>query len=386
MSDSERWRPNSRSPRRNRSRSHSRDRRDHQSRNRSRSRSRGRETYRKTSPPRSHRRRRSPSPRDEPPPVGSIHKVRDASVRPFGAFVDLPGCNRQGLVHSSQIAEEVRFGRDDDDEMKVKALEFYCPRGEFVWIKILDVRHDGRNLKIGCSMRAVDQRDGTDVDPGNLLAAGNGGVPGGGGPLGGRLSDDIPELYSVHSAVVHSAVPFGVFVQMDGYRKYGLVHFSQISDHLGFTGGDNDAERVAAISDIVPQGERVWVKVVDVTSDERGPKVGCSIKFVSQRDGTDLDPGNVKYKPRGEGGGAPGGGGFRGQRVIGAEAGEVRGQEIVDWGYLKADVVRYGGDSTKQYEILGDDEDVGDERGRGGPSEQDGRGAVPGAVTGLVSR
>lgn len=32
----------------------------------------------------------------------------------------------------------------------------------------------------------------------------------------------------------------------------------------------------------------------------RGPKVGCSIKLVDQRHGTDLDPHNVKWQPRGE--------------------------------------------------------------------------------------
>ncbi len=91
----------------------------------------------------------------------------------------------------------------------------------------------------------------------------------------------------------------------------------------------------------------VFVKVVDITADERGPKVGsclinglahvcgctitktaglagtqhcvltislpscplatlqigCSIKNVSQSDGTDLDPANTKYRPRGDGGG-----------------------------------------------------------------------------------
>lgn len=294
--------------------------------------------------------------------MGAILQARVVSLRPFGAFIELPGCQRQGLVHSSQVAEELRFGRDEDDEMKVKALEFYCPRGETVWVKVLDVRHDGRDVKIGCSMRAVDQHDGTDLDPGNLLAAPGGG--GGGGPGGGgRLSDAVPEIGTVHSAVVQSIRPFGAFVQMDGYRKYGLVHFTQISDHLSFSSGDSDAEKIVGISEVVAQGERVWVKVVDVTQDERGPKVGCSIKLVSQRDGTDLDPENVKYKPRGEGGGGgPGGGGFRGQMPIGAAAGEVRG-DALDWGHLKADVVTYG--STKQYDILAaeEDDDVGGVRG-----------------------
>lgn len=54
------------------------------------------------------------------------------------------------------------------------------------------------------------------------------------------------------------------------------------------------------------------MQVVEVTDDggERGPKVACSIKLVDQREGTDLDPHNVKWQPRGEGG--PGGHGARG--------------------------------------------------------------------------
>jgi hypothetical protein len=31
-----------------------------------------------------------------------------------------------------QISDEIRFGRDDDDETKIKALEFFLPRGEKV--------------------------------------------------------------------------------------------------------------------------------------------------------------------------------------------------------------------------------------------------------------
>ncbi len=44
------------------------------------------------------------------------------------------------------------------------------------------------------------------------------------------------------------------------------------------------------------------VQIVDV-SEEPGQKmkVACSIKLVDQREGTDLDPTNTKYQPRGEG-------------------------------------------------------------------------------------
>jgi hypothetical protein len=55
-----------------------------------------------------------------------------------------------------------------------------------------------------------------------------------------------------------------------------------------------------------------------VTDDggERGPKVACSIKLVDQREGTDLDPHNVKWQPRGEGG--PGGYGSKGPAQVAA--------------------------------------------------------------------
>ena len=130
----------------------------------------------------------------------------------------------------------------------------------------------------------------------------------------------------------------------------------------------------------------VWVKVVEVDAGgERGPRIGCSIKLVSQSDGTDMDPANSRYRPRGEGG-APGGGGgqvceggggvgsargccaggLRGSSIhpllllhtltpppphthtrsplqaqppIGARVAEAKGGEV-DWGYLKADVVQ----------------------------------------------
>ena len=54
----------------------------------------------------------------------------------------------------------------------------------------------------------------------------------------------------------------------------------------------------------------MWVKVVEVRTDDPGapPKIGCSIKLVNQKEGNDLDPHGLKYRPRGEGGGGGGGG------------------------------------------------------------------------------
>ena len=56
----------------------------------------------------------------------------------------------------------------------------------------------------------------------------------------------------------------------------------------------------------------------------RGPRIGCSIKMVSQRDGQDLDPEMTNYFAKGEGGG---GGGPRRGAPVGAlwlSSGKVR--------------------------------------------------------------
>lgn len=74
----------------------------------------------------------------------------------------------------------------------------------------------------------MDQEDGTDLDPSNTLA---GGARGAGGPPGGfrgPVSDAPPELGSIQRASIRSFKPYGVFVQMEGFRCNALVHLSQV--------------------------------------------------------------------------------------------------------------------------------------------------------------
>ena len=77
-------------------------------------------------------------------------------------------------------------------------------------------------------LQAVDQEEGTDLDPSNTQA---GGGKGGGGPPGGfrgPVSDSPPEIGSIQRASVRSIKPYGVFVQMEGFRSNALVHLSQV--------------------------------------------------------------------------------------------------------------------------------------------------------------
>ena len=54
------------------------------------------------------------------------------NVRPFGVFVEMEGYRRHGLVHNSQVSEDIAFSREDEDEAKVKAMEFFAPVGSQV--------------------------------------------------------------------------------------------------------------------------------------------------------------------------------------------------------------------------------------------------------------
>jgi len=78
------------------------------------------------------------------------------------------------------------------------------------------------------------------------------------------MRDEPPEEGSVHKATVKRIEAYGVFVQLDGFRKHGLVHSSQVSNYLSFTRDDTDEEKKAELAGIVAVGDVVWVKVVEV--------------------------------------------------------------------------------------------------------------------------
>ncbi|KAJ7289970.1 hypothetical protein O6H91_Y301400 [Diphasiastrum complanatum] len=112
-----------------------------------------------------------------------------------------------------------------------------------------------------------------------------------------RGQSALPDLYSIQKGKVRSIRPYGVFVNLYNYRSNGLVHLSQISNHEITKKDDSDELKVQAISSVVEEGDEVWVKVISVKHEEDGSvKVGCSLKYVSQSDGRDLDPNNVQHE------------------------------------------------------------------------------------------
>jgi len=154
------------------------------------------------------------------PEAGSTMRARVVSVKPFGAFVHLPGYRSQGLVHISQLAAR-----------RVESVEEVAKLEDEVWVSVLSVEGEGRAARVSCSMRRVDQQTGEEIE--DERAGGGGGGGGGGGREYKRQrggSDAMPEQFSVHKGVVEKLESFGAFISLPGLRKNGLLHISQLSN------------------------------------------------------------------------------------------------------------------------------------------------------------
>ena len=82
-----------------------------------------------------------------------------------------------------------------------------------------------------------------------------------------------PEVGEIYEGTVVKTADFGAFVNFFGPRD-GLVHISQLAN-----------DRVAKTSDVVKEGDKVWVKLMGF--DERG-KVRLSMKVVDQETGKEI--------------------------------------------------------------------------------------------------
>jgi len=85
---------------------------------------------------------------------------------------------------------------------------------------------------------------------------------------------DEPEVGVIYQGTVVKTADFGAFVNFFGPRD-GLVHISQLA-----------AERVGKTTDVVKEGDKVWVKLLGF--DDRG-KVRLSMKVVNQETGEEVD-------------------------------------------------------------------------------------------------
>lgn len=76
-------------------------------------------------------------------------------------------------------------------------------------------------------------------------------------------------------ASVRAAKAFGLFVELQGHRRQGLVHSTAISTDVSFSKDDDEASRAKALDFLYPPGTDVWIKVIKV--DEAQQKFGCSM-------------------------------------------------------------------------------------------------------------
>jgi polyribonucleotide nucleotidyltransferase len=84
---------------------------------------------------------------------------------------------------------------------------------------------------------------------------------------------DEAEIGAIYQGTVVKTADFGAFVNFFG-AKDGLVHISQLA-----------SERVAKTTDVVKEGDKVWVKLLGF--DERG-KVRLSMKVIDQETGKEI--------------------------------------------------------------------------------------------------
>lgn len=178
---------------------------------------------------------------------GTVRKIMD-----FGAFVDVGGVD--GLIHISDISHErINHG--------AKNIARHVTEGNKITVQILKLDWDAGRISLGLKQMQADPFE----------AAASEVVE------GAELTGKVTKI-----------LEFGCFVEVAPGIE-GLVHISEL-----------DYRRVAAVGDVVQEGEVVQVKVLKVDPDSR--KISLSIKA-------------TKEPPAGQGGGGGRGrGGGRGGR------------------------------------------------------------------------
>ncbi|KPP59908.1 hypothetical protein Z043_122128 [Scleropages formosus] len=105
-----------------------------------------------------HRRGREQVTMDELPELYSVLRGEVASVTAYGAFVKIPGCRKQGLVHKSEMSS-----------CRVENPSEIVDVGEQVWVKVIGREIQDDKVKLSFSMKVVNQGTGKDLDPNNVI-------------------------------------------------------------------------------------------------------------------------------------------------------------------------------------------------------------------------
>eukprot|EP00798_Chlamydomonas_sp_ICE-L_P020709 gene20709-27518_t len=326
---------------------------------------------------------------DAPPPIGSIHQGTVHTIKPFGLFLSVDGYRRQVLVHHSQVDEGVRFEREDDDETKVKALDFLFPKGASVYVKVTEVNEDGNRpgeMRVSGSMRVVAQEDGKDLDPTGSMANSRKACAFASLQRLVRLHlciGFIPTAPRRHPApaaaraaasgpAAGTAAPAQRTPSRSPTQRHSRTSAAEAAPSAAPAHPQPDAAQSSPRSTPPqPQAHPQPQPAPDETQHPDTPQKPSDISHSPSRaetSGEDLDPSGLRYKPRGEGGGP----GFGGQAALGSNAGEVRGGKI-DWGHLAGDRKQNVGDHSGKYDIIDDNSP----HRRNAPSSQGGMALPP---------
>ncbi|XP_075765004.1 zinc finger CCHC domain-containing protein 17 isoform X2 [Pelodiscus sinensis] len=91
------------------------------------------------------------------PELYDVFQGEVAAVTEYGAFIKIPGCRKQGLVHKSHMSA---CRVDKPSEM--------VDVGDKVWVKLIGREMKDDKLKLSLSMKVVNQGTGKDLDPNNV--------------------------------------------------------------------------------------------------------------------------------------------------------------------------------------------------------------------------
>ncbi|XP_018422395.1 PREDICTED: nucleolar protein of 40 kDa isoform X2 [Nanorana parkeri] len=94
---------------------------------------------------------------DSVPELYEVFQGEVANVTDYGAFIKIPGCTKQGLVHRTHMSSS-----------HVDRPSEVVDVGERVWVKVIGNEVKDGKHKISLSMKVVHQGTGKDIDPNNV--------------------------------------------------------------------------------------------------------------------------------------------------------------------------------------------------------------------------
>ncbi|NXM74681.1 NO40 protein, partial [Serilophus lunatus] len=91
------------------------------------------------------------------PELYEIFQGEVATVTDYGAFIRIPGCRKQGLVHRTHLSS-----------CRVEKPSEIVEVGDKVWVKLIGKEVKDDKVKLSLSMKVVHQGTGKDLDPNNV--------------------------------------------------------------------------------------------------------------------------------------------------------------------------------------------------------------------------